>query len=75
MFIFPFSVCHCRYIDAIAATLMLFAFYVTCSYPYNVTNVQKLHKPSSYKVFFCFFVLSWLVVNIYIANRYFATCG
>ena len=36
MFIFPFSVCHCRYIDAIVATLMLFAFYVTCSYPYII---------------------------------------
>lgn len=57
MFIFPFSVCHCCYIDAIAATLMLFAFYVTCFYPYNVTNVQKLHKPSSYKVFFLLFCL------------------
>ena len=36
MFIFPFSVCQCCYIDAIAATLMLFAIYVTCSYPYII---------------------------------------
>lgn len=36
MFIFPFLVCHSRYIDAIVATLMLFAFYVTCSYPYII---------------------------------------
>lgn len=36
MFISPFLACHCRYIDAIAATLMLFAFYVTCSYPYII---------------------------------------
>lgn len=36
MSISPFLACHCRYIDAIAATLMLFAFYVTCSYPYII---------------------------------------
>lgn len=67
MFISPFLACH--HCDSFAVR-----FNVTCFYPYNVTNVQKLHKPSSYKVFFLLFVLSWLVVNIYIANRYFATC-
>lgn len=36
MFIFLFSACHCSDIDAFVATLMLFAFYVTCSYPFII---------------------------------------
>lgn len=36
MFIFLFSACHCSDIDDILVTLMLFAFYVTCSYSYII---------------------------------------
>lgn len=50
MFISPFLACHLC--DSFAVR-----FNVTCFYPYNVTNVQKLHKPSSYKVFFLLFCI------------------
>lgn len=50
MFISPFLACH--HCDSFAV-----CFNVTCFYPYNVTIVQKLHKSSSYKVFFLLFCL------------------
>lgn len=50
MFISPFLASH--HSDSFAV-----CFNVTCFYPYNVTNVQKLHKSSSYKVFFLLFCL------------------